>query len=168
MPCAVPRNKCGQAEIREPQCRRPGCIGIPACRLSYTRTTQSWSSLPSLRSCPPRLLTECKQVTSMARTRKISSSSSPRSQLAPNSAYPFPDPFLCRCFSSVVACCSDCYRVERTSSRAGLTPAVDQRLFKAHRVSRLGTGTDDQDLFPDPLAVNQCLAAYTFRKSRIA
>ena len=29
-------------------------------------------------------------------------------------------------------CCSDCYRVERTSSRAGLSPAVDQRLFTAH------------------------------------
>src|ERR1700739_3088942 len=33
-------------------------------------------------------------------------------------------------------CClhrrSDCYRVERSSSRAGLSPAVDQRLFTAH------------------------------------
>lgn len=29
-------------------------------------------------------------------------------------------------------CCSDCYRAERTSSRAGLVPAVDQRLFTAH------------------------------------
>ena len=28
--------------------------------------------------------------------------------------------------------CFDCYRVERTSSRAGLSPAVDQRLFTAH------------------------------------
>jgi hypothetical protein len=28
--------------------------------------------------------------------------------------------------------CSDCYRVERTSSRAGLTPAVDHHLFTAH------------------------------------
>src|SRR5215472_7475725 len=27
---------------------------------------------------------------------------------------------------------SDCYRVERSSSRAGLIPAVDQRLFTAH------------------------------------
>ena len=26
----------------------------------------------------------------------------------------------------------DCYRVERTSSRAGLSPAVDRRLFTAH------------------------------------
>jgi hypothetical protein len=26
----------------------------------------------------------------------------------------------------------DCYRVERSSSRAGLHPAVDQRLFTAH------------------------------------
>src|SRR6266581_1852084 len=32
--------------------------------------------------------------------------------------------FLCRR--------SDCYRVERTSSRAGLSPAVDQRPFTAH------------------------------------
>src|SRR5262249_49929918 len=31
--------------------------------------------------------------------------------------------------------CSDCYRVERTSSRAGLTPAVDHHLFTAHAVS---------------------------------
>ena len=34
-------------------------------------------------------------------------------------------------------CClhrrSDCYRVERSSSRAGLIPAVDQRIFTAHR-----------------------------------
>ena len=29
-------------------------------------------------------------------------------------------------------CCSDCYRVERTSSRAGLSPTVDQRLLTAH------------------------------------
>ncbi len=29
-------------------------------------------------------------------------------------------------------CCFDCYRVERTSSRAGLAPAEVQRLFTAH------------------------------------
>ncbi len=29
-------------------------------------------------------------------------------------------------------CCSDCYRVERTSSRTGFSPAVDQHLFTAH------------------------------------
>ena len=39
-------------------------------------------------------------------------------------------------------CCSDCYRVERTSSRAGLSPAVDHRLFTAHPVFRL-TGSYD-------------------------
>src|SRR6266446_2688917 len=33
--------------------------------------------------------------------------------------------------------CSDCYRVERTSSRAGLTPAVDHHLFTAHPIMRL-------------------------------
>jgi hypothetical protein len=33
--------------------------------------------------------------------------------------------------------CSDCYRVERTSSRAGLTPAVDHCLCTAHPVIRL-------------------------------
>ena len=33
--------------------------------------------------------------------------------------------------------CSDCYRVERTSSRAGFTPAVDHHLFTAHPVCRL-------------------------------
>src|SRR5215472_18079317 len=33
--------------------------------------------------------------------------------------------------------CSDCYRVERTSSRAGLTPAVDHHLFTAHTVTPL-------------------------------
>jgi hypothetical protein len=31
--------------------------------------------------------------------------------------------------------CSDCYRVERTSSRAGLTPAVDHHLFTAHAIT---------------------------------
>ena len=34
-------------------------------------------------------------------------------------------------------CCSDCYRVERTSSRMGLTHAVDHHLFTAHPVSAL-------------------------------
>src|SRR5271154_6946703 len=34
-------------------------------------------------------------------------------------------------------CCFDCYRVERTGSRAGLTPAVDHHLFTAHPVMRL-------------------------------
>ena len=33
--------------------------------------------------------------------------------------------------------CFDCYRVERTSSRAGFTPAVDHHLFTAHPVTRL-------------------------------
>jgi len=33
--------------------------------------------------------------------------------------------------------CSDCYRVERTSSRAGLTPAMDHCLCTAHPVIRL-------------------------------
>jgi hypothetical protein len=35
---------------------------------------------------------------------------------------------------SLFEACSDCYRVERTSSRAGLTPAVDHHLFTAHPV----------------------------------
>jgi hypothetical protein len=34
-------------------------------------------------------------------------------------------------------CCSDCYRVERTSSRAGLTPAVDHHLSRRTRFVRL-------------------------------
>src|SRR5271167_4204119 len=33
--------------------------------------------------------------------------------------------------------CFDCYRVERTSSRAALSPAVDQRLFTAHSLRQL-------------------------------
>src|SRR6266404_8414840 len=41
--------------------------------------------------------------------------------------------------SRCLHCCSDCYRVERTSSRAGLTPAVDHRLFTAHPVGRQST-----------------------------
>jgi hypothetical protein len=32
----------------------------------------------------------------------------------------------------ILHCCFDCYRVERTSSRAGFPPAADQRLFTAH------------------------------------
>jgi hypothetical protein len=39
--------------------------------------------------------------------------------------------------SRCLPCCSDCYRVERTSCRAGLTPAVDHHLFTAHPVMRL-------------------------------
>src|SRR6266481_4410116 len=39
--------------------------------------------------------------------------------------------------SRCLHCCSDCYRVERTSSLAGLTPAVDHHLFTAHPVIRL-------------------------------
>jgi hypothetical protein len=31
-------------------------------------------------------------------------------------------------------CCSDCYRVERTSSRAGIPPAVDQHLSRRTRL----------------------------------
>ena len=38
--------------------------------------------------------------------------------------------------SRCLHCCSDCYRVERTSSRAGLTPAVDHHLFTTYRASR--------------------------------
>jgi hypothetical protein len=34
--------------------------------------------------------------------------------------------------SRCLPCCSDCFRVERTSSRAGLPPAVDHRSFTAH------------------------------------
>ena len=34
-------------------------------------------------------------------------------------------------------CCSDYYRVELTSSRAGLTPGVDHHLFTAHPVTDL-------------------------------
>jgi hypothetical protein len=41
--------------------------------------------------------------------------------------------------SRCLHCCSDCYRVERTSSRAGLTPAVDHRLFTTHPVYALIT-----------------------------
>ena len=33
-------------------------------------------------------------------------------------------------------CCSDCYRVERTSSRAGLSPAVDHHLSRRTRFLR--------------------------------
>jgi hypothetical protein len=33
--------------------------------------------------------------------------------------------------------CSDCFRMERTSFRAGLTPAVDHHLLTAHTVCRL-------------------------------
>jgi AraC-like DNA-binding protein len=32
-------------------------------------------------------------------------------------------------------CCSDCYRVKRTSSRAGVSPAEVQRLFTAHFIA---------------------------------
>jgi len=35
-------------------------------------------------------------------------------------------------------CCSDCYRVEPTSSRAGLTPAVDHHLSRRTRSRHLG------------------------------
>src|SRR6516165_1084928 len=36
--------------------------------------------------------------------------------------------------------CFDCYRVERTSSRAGLSPAEVQRLFTAHFITNYVTG----------------------------
>ena len=38
--------------------------------------------------------------------------------------------------SRCLHCCSDCYRVERTSSRAGLTPAVDHHLSRRTRLMR--------------------------------
>ena len=40
-------------------------------------------------------------------------------------------------------CCSDCYRVERTSSRAGLSPAVDHHLSRRTRQSDLPGTTED-------------------------
>jgi len=45
--------------------------------------------------------------------------------------------------SRCLRCCSDCYRVERTSSRAGFTPAVDHGFFTAHPVMRLPGWSDD-------------------------
>src|SRR5437660_9177066 len=39
--------------------------------------------------------------------------------------------------SRCLHCCSDCYRVERTSSRAGLTPAVDHHLSRRTRFGNL-------------------------------
>ena len=44
-------------------------------------------------------------------------------------------------------CCSDCYRVERFSSRVGLSPTVDQRLCTAHDIS-LATKTGHFNLLP--------------------
>jgi hypothetical protein len=56
--------------------------------------------------------------------------------------------YLCRCF--------DCYRVERTSSRAGLSPAVDRRLFTAHSFRQvtvnLGIVSNPVLAFPGSLA----------------
>ena len=43
-------------------------------------------------------------------------------------------------FSSLVACCSDCYRVERTSSRAGVAPAEVQRLSRRTVSPAIGPG----------------------------
>src|SRR5437762_12240326 len=42
--------------------------------------------------------------------------------------------------SRCLHCCSDCYRVERTSSRAGLTPAVDHHLSRRTRFTTLRGG----------------------------
>src|SRR5260221_10717174 len=39
--------------------------------------------------------------------------------------------------SRCLHCCSDCYRVERTSSRAGLTTAVDHQLSRRTRLRDL-------------------------------
>ena len=41
--------------------------------------------------------------------------------------------------------CSDCYRVERTSSRAGVAPAVDQRLSRRTEKWRLSGGLAGPD-----------------------
>ena len=41
--------------------------------------------------------------------------------------------------SRCLPCCSDCYRVERTSSRADLTPAVDHHLSRRTRLLRLSS-----------------------------
>jgi hypothetical protein len=49
--------------------------------------------------------------------------------------------------------CFDCYRVERTSSRTGLTLAVDHHLFTAHPVTRLmGTCPRESDDSSRPTA----------------
>ena len=57
-------------------------------------------------------------------------------------AYARRDTSLCRLRPAPAAggTFSDCYRVERSSSRAGLSPAVDQRLFTAHRNGDVTTG----------------------------
>jgi hypothetical protein len=47
--------------------------------------------------------------------------------------------------SRCLHCCSDCYRVERTSSRAGLTPAVDHRLSRRTRFGDLFLGPRRHD-----------------------
>src|SRR5215469_651970 len=52
-------------------------------------------------------------------------------------------------------CRSDCYRVERTSSRAGLTPAVDHRSFTAHTVMRF-TRWDEKAGLPRDAIRSQC------------
>src|SRR6266481_2518828 len=50
--------------------------------------------------------------------------------------------------SRCLHCYSDCYRVERTSSRAGLTPAVDHHLFTAHPVTRTNPGLGSHHPLP--------------------
>ena len=49
--------------------------------------------------------------------------------------------------------CFDCYRVERTSSRAGLSPAVDRRLVTAHSFQHL---TDVHDCDCAQLSIPLC------------
>ena len=57
-------------------------------------------------------------------------------------------------------CClhrrSDCYRVERSSSRAGLSPAVDQHLFTAHCNGDVSTTIElngDPKMMPKSVAI---------------
>src|SRR6516162_10437443 len=52
--------------------------------------------------------------------------------------------------------CSDCYRVERTSSRAGLTPAVDHHLFTAHTVTSFYKGECQEKNFPGDWKERKC------------
>ena len=57
---------------------------------------------------------------------------------------------------------SDCYRVERSSSRAGLSPAVDQRLFTAH-CNRLITPTEDRNVPSQFFQAPSLCRVYCFR-----
>jgi len=145
---------------------RPG-LSLTSCQLIHTAITDGTSRveygprcLHAVANTPAGLMETC----SLVRSHQLRPSPKPGRVGSCISRFE-----ACSAFTHVTACmlawspcdllhqrlqqlrylhrCSDCYRMERTSFRAGLTPAVDHHLFTAHPVSQ--STNRPSELLPD-------------------